>query len=92
MGRLTDPVARKPRVRLKKVTRGEKKKLNTKGRSPTPEHVSDPEHERDAIVPKPEIIELPMKPKAPWKKDAPEGEGYRHQGAGSRDKENHLGP
>lgn len=70
MGRLTDAAARKPKNRSKKTTCGEKRKLDTKCRSPTPKHISDPEHEHDASPLEPEIKKMPKKPKAPKKKDA----------------------
>lgn len=69
-GRLTDAAARKPKSRSKKTTRGEKRKLDTKGRSPTSEHTPDPKHEHNASLSKPEIAQTPKKPKAPKKKDA----------------------
>lgn len=75
MSRLADAAARKPKSCSKRTTRGEKKKLDTKGRSPTPEHVSDPEIERDAILCEPEVIKMSKKSKAPKKKDAPKEKG-----------------
>ena len=71
MGRFANAALRKPKQsRSKKTTRGEKRKLDTKGRSPTPEHRSDLEHEHAAGLPKPEIAQAPKKPRTPKKKDA----------------------
>lgn len=75
MGRLADAAARKPKGRSKKTTRGEKRKLDTKGKYPSPEHVSDPEHDHDAAIPEPEVAKMPEKPKAPKTKEASKENG-----------------
>lgn len=64
MGRLADAVARKLKGRSKKTTRGEKRKLETKGKSPLPEHVSDPERDHDvAILELEAVVAEPAAPK-----------------------------
>ena len=60
MGRFANAALRKPKQsRSKKTTRGEKRKLDTKGRSPTPE----PEYGHDARLPEPEVAKTPKKSK-----------------------------